>query len=756
MNHRSLVQRSVVSGRIRWYAPALHHCPRRAVVVEEQLRSTPGVETAEVNPLTGTLLVRYDVRAANASELEHVVDQALVLPPLDIDQWRARVAMQGRDRAPGHNGHHHHQVGSACDHGHDGDDSGEQVRHLALGGGVLGSVLLARLVLGPGALIGQPWLAAIIGVSTLITGLPFLRGGWRTLVERRRMTTDTLVSSATIASLFLGESVTALTVIWLLNLGEYLQSVVLRRTRRAIRALLEFDESDVWLVVDDLEVSTTVDRVKPGDRVVVHAGKRLPVDGRIDDGSGTVYEAAITGESIPAMRNRGDQVYAGTVLLAGRIRILVERIGSDTAVGRLIERVEEAQEARAPIQTIGERFSARFVPASFILSAIVLIATGDLRRALTMLLVACPCASGLATPTAVSAAIGNGARRGILIKGGRPLEIAAHVDAVVFDKTGTLTTGNPTVARVIATADGRYTAEQVLSIAANAELHSEHPLGLAVVAHARDREIVIAPHDECRILVGRGVHADWDGDRILVGSASLLDEYCVPIPDSIERRFAHYSAEAETMMYVVHNDEVIGLIGVRDHVRPDAARALADLRALRVKRVRMLTGDGEEAAASVARLVGVHEWRSRMLPDDKYDEIQALKAAGHTVAMVGDGINDAPALALADVGVAMGTAGSDVAIEAADIALASNDLRRLATTIRLSQQTIRIIQQNYALALGVNAGGVLFGAFGLLNPLLAAVLHNLSTLLVVVNSARLVTFDPDGEPRAAARSAPSA
>ena len=314
---------------------------------------------------------------------------------------------------------------------------------------------------------------------------------------------------------------------------------------------------------------------------------------------------------------------------------------------------------------------------------------------------------------------------------------------MVFDKTGTLTAGTPTVARVIATDTGKYTPADVLAIAANAELHSEHPLALAVVAHARDSEIVIGPHDECRILIGRGVHADWEGDRILVGSASLLDEFGVQIPARVERRFARHTADAETMMYVAHNDDVIGLIGVRDHVRPDAAGALADLRSLGVKRLRMLTGDGEEAAASVAQLVGVTEWRSRMLPDQKYEEIQALRAAGYTVAMVGDGINDAPALALADVGIAMGTAGSDVAIEAADIALASDDLRRLGTTMRLSQQTIGVIRQNYTIALGVNAGGVMLGALGLLNPLLAAVLHNVSTLLVVGNSARLVTFDPD-------------
>jgi cation-transporting P-type ATPase C len=245
------------------------------------------------------------------------------------------------------------------------------------------------------------------------------------------------------------------------------------------------------------------------------------------------------------------------------------------------------------------------------------------------------------------------------------------------------------------------------------------------------------------VLVGRGVQADWQGNRILVGTAALLEEGGVRVPPQVEREFARHTADAETMMYVAYCDEVIGLIGVRDHVRPEAAAALAELRSLGVRRLRMLTGDGEPSAASVARVVGVTEWRSGMLPDEKFDEIRALRDAGCTVAMVGDGINDAPALALADVGIAMGTAGSDVAIEAADIALAADDLRRVASVVRLSRRTIGTIRQNYTVALGVNAGGVMLGAFGLLSPLLAAVLHNLSTLLVVGNSARLISFDPD-------------
>jgi cation-transporting P-type ATPase C len=738
-----LIRRSVVRGRVRWHSRVLHRQPRRAAAVEDALSAIVGVRTARVNPSTGSMLVHFDDRVLNFADLERAADGVLTLPPLDEASWRARATRTARDDGHCHDGRDHHQTGDSCGHSHEGDSASEQVRDLSLGGAVLGGVLLRRVLVRSAALAGQPWLTIVVGVCTLVTGLPFLRGAWRTLTRGRQLTTDVLVSSATVASIFLGESVTALTVIWLLNLGEYLQTLVLRRTRRAIRALLEMEETDVWLVVGDTEVSVSAAKVIPGDLVVIHAGRRMPVDGLVEEGTGTLNEAPITGESMPVMRNPGDRVFAGTVLLAGRVRVRVERIGAATAVGRLIQRVEEAQESRAPIQTIGDRFSARFVPSSFVLSAVVLILTGEIRRALTMLLVACPCAAGLATPTAVSAAIGNGAKRGILIKGGRPLEVAANVDAVVFDKTGTLTTGTPTVARVIATAPDQYTATEVLSIAANAELHSEHPLAMAVVTHARNNEIVIAPHDECRILVGRGVHADWQRDRILVGSASLLDEFSVPIPRPLEELYAQHTEDAETMMYVVHNDDIIGLIGVSDHVRAEAAQALSDLRSIGVKRLRMLTGDGEPAAASVATQVGVTEWRSRMLPDQKYEEIQSLRRRGHTVAMVGDGINDAPALALADVGIAMGTAGSDVAIEAADIALASDDLRRLGTMMRLSQQTIAIIRGNYSMALSVNAGGVVLGAFGFLNPLLAAVLHNLSTLLVVANSARLVRFDPD-------------
>ncbi|MBM83622.1 MAG: copper-translocating P-type ATPase [Planctomycetaceae bacterium] len=616
------------------------------------------------------------------------------------------------------------------------------LRNVVIGGVALLGLGVKRLVLGPGALVSNPWLFGVSAAATIVSGYPFLRGAMRTATGKSGINTDTLVGSATIASIIMRENVTALSVVWLLNIGEYLQAITLRRTRQAIRSLLEVEDGDVWLVLDGQELKTPLAQIEPGHTIAIYAGQRIPVDGEIVGGSGTINEAPITGESMPVIRNIEDEVFAGTLLMTGDLKIRVTRIGSDTAVGRLIQRVEEAQNLRAPIQTIGERFSERFVPTSFVLSGLVFALTGNINRALTMLLVACPCAAGLATPTAVSATIGNAARRGILIKGGTHLESSADLDCIVFDKTGTLTEGMPSVQRVIALTD-EYTADAVLSIAATGELHSQHPLALAVVQHANDCEITIPPHEECEIIVGKGMHAFGEDRRVLVGNERLLEQFNVQLPEAARTSYDEHSANGETMMYVASNSEVIGLIGVRDTIRPEAAPTLRELRQLGVERLVMLTGDGEESAASVSRIVGLDEWQSRLLPEQKYDLIKEFRANGNQVAMVGDGINDAPALALADVGVAMGTGGSDVAIEAADVALAGDNIRRVATTVRLSRRAIKVIRQNYAMALGVNSIGVVVGAFGVINPLLAATLHNLSTLLVVANSARLIGFDPD-------------
>jgi manganese/zinc-transporting P-type ATPase C len=307
----------------------------------------------------------------------------------------------------------------------------------------------------------------------------------------------------------------------------------------------------------------------------------------------------------------------------------------------------------------------------------------------------------------------------------------------------------PRVERIIPL-DDEYSAEQLLSLAASGELHSQHPLALAVSDQARARELVIPPHETCEIHIGRGVHADWEGNCVLVGSQQLLTEFNVSVPKEAHKLYTEHSTTGETMMYVTNQSRLIGLIGVRDKIRPEAASTIADLRSSGVTHLLMFTGDNDDSARSVAQKVGLTEWHAGLLPEQKYELVRMLGAQGRHVAVVGDGINDAPALALADVGIAMGAAGSDVAIEAADIALAADNIRHVATTLALSRRALRIIRQNYAIAVGVNAGGIVVSALGVINPFIAAALHNLSTLLVVLNSSRVLGYDPEAPSRTAA------
>ncbi|MEM7352022.1 MAG: cation-translocating P-type ATPase [Acidobacteriota bacterium] len=741
--------RSAVPGRARWDVPDLYRHPRLAASVLRQLEREPKISQAKVNPATGRILVHFDP-AQDLETIRPCVLEALDVEPLDVETWR-RLKKAEADREAGVEisgccGHEHapqggeHVHGDDCDHQH--DDPATYRRKLWIGGSVLGAIGLKRLVFGAGALASSPVLFSVSAMATIVTGWTYLRGALRPLTSNSGVSTDTLIGSATVASLLLRENITGLTVIWLLNLGEYLQGLTLHRTRVAIRQLLDLGDETIWIVVDGTEVSVPLEQVRPGDLVVVHTGRKVPVDGMVEEGSATLNEAPITGESMPVIRSQGNPVFAGTIVLAGEIRVRVEKVGADTAVGRLIRRVEEAQDLKAPIQTVGDRFSRHFVPFSFALALVTFAVTRDYRRSLTMLLIACPCAAGLATPTAVSAAIGNGARRGFLIKGGTHLEAAANLDAVVFDKTGTLTRGLPNVERVISVTDD-HSVYEVLSLAASGELHSQHPLALAVVAHAEEKEVRIPEHERCEAIIGRGMVAQLNGHKVLVGSRRLMDENEIEVSDEAQKQFEHWAQHGDSMMYVAYENHLVGMIGVRDTLRPEAGEALKMLQRLRVERQVMLTGDTEPSAIAVADELGIGEWQARLLPEQKHDFIRDLQANGHRVAMLGDGINDAPALAIADVGIAMGTSGSDVAIEAADIALASDDLGKVASVVRLSKRTLDLIRQNYALAVGVNAGGLLVGAAGAINPLLAALLHNLSTLAVTFNSARLITFDPN-------------
>ena len=706
---------SSVPGRQRFEVVRLKSRPRLAAAVELHLRKTLPVLSVHVNPLTGRILVHWSGVPPAAADIRGAVARAIEIGPLRREEWLQVQTPDARARG--------------------------LVFKLVAGAACIVVLLIDRLLWTVGT---SPLSLPLFGLSVLTigyTGSDFFRALYRSVTGKSGMTTGTLVGSASLASVLLQEYTTALIVLWLLNLGEYLEMVTLRRTRRAIRHLLaQEEEGTVWLLADGVEVGIPLHEARPGQRAVMRPGLRIAVDGVIESGEGTINEAAITGESVPVVRGPGAEVYAGTLLVAGTLVVRITEVGSDTVIGKLIERVEHAQSLKPQIQRTGDRFAHFVVPAAFISAALVFLVTRDARRSLSMLLIACPCAAGLATPTAVSASIGNSARRGTLIKGGIHIETMSKVDTICFDKTGTLTESELTVRRVISCRKA-YPEERVLELAARAELRSQHPLALAIVKHSglgtesdADAEFENFP--------GLGVRSSWGRNEVLAGSSQFLERFDVKISPKNARLFDSGRAPMESAIYVAHQGKLVGMIGVSAAVRPETRPALAALRKSGIDHLIMLTGDLPAVAEQVAASVGITEWYAGMMPQDKLDTIRGLRDSGRRVAMVGDGINDAPALALADVGIALGTAGADVAVETADIALAADDLRHVNEVLQVSRRTMTVVRQNYAMALAVNGPGVIVAAAGALSPLLSAVLHNLSTVLVTFNSSRLIDYDP--------------
>ncbi|ORW44776.1 copper-transporting ATPase [Mycobacterium paraense] len=704
---------SDAAGRMRVSVDWVRGDSRRAVAVEEAVAKQAGVRVVHAYPRTGSVVVWYSPRRCDRPAV------------LDAIGGAAHVAAELIPaRAP-----------------HSSEIRNTDVLRMVIGGAALALLGVRRYVFARPPLLGPSGRLFATGV-TVFTGYPFLRGALRSL-RSGRAGTDALVSAATVASLVLRENVVALTVLWLLNIGEYLQDLTLRRTRRAISELLRGTQDTAWIrLTDGQEIQVPIDSLQIGDEVVVHDHVAIPVDGDVVDGEAIVDQSAITGENLPVSVSVDSRVHAGSVLVRGRLVVRARAVGNQTTIGRIIARVEEAQHDRAPIQTVGENFSRRFVPTSFIVSAITLAVTGDVRRAMTMLLIACPCAVGLATPTAISAAIGNGARRGILIKGGSHLEQAGQVDAIVFDKTGTLTVGRPVVTNIVALHKD-WQPDQVLAYAASSEIHSRHPLAEAVIRSTEERHISIPPHEECEVLVGLGMRTWADGRTLLLGSPSLLRGEKVKVSKKASEWVDKLRRRAETPLLLAVDGTLVGLISLRDEVRPEAANVLKELRANGIRRIVMLTGDHPDIAEVVAAELGIDEWRAEVMPEDKLTTVRELQEEGFVVGMVGDGINDAPALAAADIGIAMGLAGTDVAVETADVALANDDLHRLLDVRDLGARAVDVIRENYGMSIAVNAAGLIIGAGGALSPVLAAILHNASSVAVVANSSRLIRYRLD-------------
>ena len=541
-------------------------------------------------------------------------------------------------------------------------------------------------------------------------------------------------------------------IIVLIQFGKYLETLSKGRTGDAIKKLMSLAPDTARVIRNGEEIELSSKDVQKGDTVVLKPGERVSVDGTIISGRTSVNEAMLTGESMPVDKEAGDKVYAGTINGEGAVLFEATGIGADTALGRIVHLVEEAQGSKAPIARLADAVAAYFVPAvgSVALLAFVLwlIFGHDFALAvkifISVLVIACPCALGLATPTAIMVATGRGAELGVLVKSGEALETAGKVNAVLLDKTGTVTTGSPVVTDIVTAAGQNET--DALTLAASAEKQSEHPIAKAILAAAKEKGLDVPDAENFAASAGHGVDCTVNGNKIVMGSARLMRERGMDNP--LEERSAALSAEGKTPVYMAVNGRVAALFAVADAIKPDAVEAIRRLKEMNVKLV-MLTGDNSLTAKAVASKVGIEEVRSEVLPGDKAGEVERLQKQGYIVAMVGDGVNDAPALVKADTGIAIG-AGADVAIESADIVLMSGELSGVAAALRLSRAAITNIKENLFWAFGYNtlgipvAAGVLY-AFGgpLLSPMIAAAAMSLSSVSVVSNALRLRRFDPN-------------
>ncbi len=542
---------------------------------------------------------------------------------------------------------------------------------------------------------------------------------------------------------------TAAIVITLVVLGRWLEARARGRTSEAIRRLLSLAPRTARVVRDDRDVDLPIEDVSVGDLIRIRPGERIPVDGVVVDGASTVDESMLTGESVPVEKTLDSKVMSGTMNRTGSFVFRATLVGSDTTLARIIRLVQDAQGSRAPIQRLADRVAAIFVPIVLVLAALTFVSWWwlgpepallyALTNAVAVLVIACPCAMGLATPTAIMVGTGRGAEDGVLVKNAAALERLHRVDTIVFDKTGTLTVGRPAVTDVIAMPGA--TEEEILALAAAAEQGSEHPLGEAIIARAKERGVALPPISEFSSVPGQGIDALASDGRILLGNRTMMNERGIDVASAADRP-VRLAAAGKTVMFVAFGGRLFGLIAAADVVKPEAATVVNRLREMGLD-VAMLTGDNRVTAEAIAREAGITRVLAEVRPEDKAAQVKALQAEGRSVAMVGDGINDAPALAQADVGLAMGS-GTDVAIEAAEVTLMRGDLRGVITAIELSRRTIRIIKQNLAWAFGYNivlipvAAGVLYPFTGvLLSPILAGAAMAFSSVSVVTNSLRL-------------------
>ena len=573
--------------------------------------------------------------------------------------------------------------------------------------------------------------------SVIISGLPLLYLAlWRVVHNKgiAKISSALLISIAMIAAIAIGDLFAAGEVAFIMALGAILEEKTTQRARKGLKNLISLVPKTARLISNGEEEQVPLEKIKVGDTLRILPGDSIPVDGRIISGTTSIDQSVMTGESLPVDKNIGDEVFSGTVNLYGSVDITATKVGKDSSLEQMIRLVEEADERKAPIQRIADRWASWLVPVALIIAILTYVFTGNIVRAVTVLVVFCPCALVLATPTAIMAAIGQATKNGVIIKSGEAMEKLGKVDTIAFDKTGTLTYGKPVVSDVIVLNPSLSTKE-FLSLAASAEKRSEHPLAKALIDYASSNGMEILETEAFSMEAGKGVRARIAGKTLLCGNRRLMDECAVSIQDAGDD-INTLGNQGKAMIIVAVDGLASGLIGFSDELRAGAKDMLSRLSNMNIRSV-LLTGDNAKAAGYMASRLGLSEVRSDLLPSNKVDAVSGLQKEGRVVAMIGDGVNDAPALKTADVGIAMGAMGSDIAVEAADVALMGDDISRIPYLKRLSNATVNTIKLSITLSLCINAVAITLSLLGLLTPTTGALVHNAGSVFVVLIAALL-------------------
>ena len=708
-----------IRGRIRIKSKALKYLGIHKEEITKQLMQVHYIQSVEISSITGTILVYFDNFSLTGENLISLLQNTLNTYLVDIyknekKQISNKYVIERRLQE---------------------ESPQEIIKNI-------GAAVLLLLLPNPKTkLTGIRRLFNYKTLSTVSLALPVLKNGLYSLIQNKRPNADTLSSTAIVSSIVLGSERTALTIMILEKFAELLTVYTMKKTRGVIKDMLSVGENYVWKQSDDENTAKKVpiEEISKGDLILVQTGEKISVDGTIEKGEAIIDQSAITGEYMPVTKKAGEEVFAGTLLKSGNITVKAEKVGDDRTASRIIKLVEDAAFNKADIQSYADTFSAQLIPLNFLLAGIVYFSTRNLQKALSMLVIDYSCGIRLSTATAFSASINTAAKNGILIKGSNYLEELSKSDTVIFDKTGTITEGKPKI-QTLKTFGKNMKDNRMLALAAAAEETSSHPLASAILNEIKNRGLKIPKHKESVIKVARGIETFVNKDIIRVGSLKYMEEndISLEVASDIVKGMQN---RGEIVIYVAKNNDLIGVIGVSDPPRENIKKAMNRLRNQGIDDIVLLTGDLRQQAETIASRMSMDRYESELMPEDKAKDILKFRSIGSKVIMIGDGINDAPALSYANVGIALGSSRTDIAMEAADVTITSDDPLLIPGVIGLAKNTVKIIKQNFAMAIGINSFALVLGATGLLPAIYSSILHNSITILVVGNSLRLLKYD---------------